>query len=104
MPTLQKLSPTSSRNLSSMCFWFVRRPRDDARTVSAELLIVFLADTISHFLSNPSCIDIMEIYNEVEEMDDDDEVSLNHLTTSLCSWWVCFVFSCTAARKLVKSK
>lgn len=83
---------------------FVRRPRDDARTVSAELLIVFLADTISHFLSNPSCIDIMEIYNEVEEMDDDDEVSLNHLTTSLCSWWVCFVFSCTAARKLVKSK
>lgn len=34
----------------------------------------------------------MEIYNEVEEMDDDDEVSLNHLTTSLCSWWVGFSF------------
>lgn len=26
--------------------------------------------------SNPSCTDIMEIYNAVEEMDDDDEVSL----------------------------
>lgn len=71
---------------------FVRRHCDDARTVSAEFLIVFLADTFSHFLSNPSCTDIMEIYNEVEEMDDDDEVSLNHLTTSLCSWWVCFSF------------
>lgn len=30
------------------------------------------------FHSNPSCTDIMEIYNAVEEMDvDDDEVSLS---------------------------
>ena len=28
-------------------------------------------------LSDPSCTDIMEIYNAVEEMDDDDEVNLD---------------------------
>lgn len=33
-------------------------------------LIVFNA-----FFSDPSCTDIMEIYNAVEEMDDDEEVS-----------------------------
>lgn len=32
-------------------------------------------DTFSYFPSNPACTDIMEIYNAVEEMDDDDEVS-----------------------------
>lgn len=29
-----------------------------------------------YFHSNPACTDIMEIYNAVEEMDDDDEVCL----------------------------
>lgn len=29
-----------------------------------------------YFHSNPACTDIMEIYNAVEEMDDDDEVRL----------------------------
>lgn len=32
-------------------------------------------NTFSDFLSKPSCTDIMEIYNAVEEMDDDEEVS-----------------------------
>lgn len=36
-------------------------------------------DTFSYFPSNPACTDIMEIYNAVEEMDDDDEVSLADL-------------------------
>lgn len=31
---------------------------------------------VSYFASNPACTDIMEIYNAVEEMDDDDEVCL----------------------------
>lgn len=31
--------------------------------------------TFPNFLSKPSCTDIMEIYNAVEEMDDDEEVS-----------------------------
>lgn len=32
-----------------------------------------------NFPSNPSCTDIMEIYNAVEEMDDDEEVNLDYL-------------------------
>lgn len=44
------------------------------------------------FHSNPTCTDIMEIYNAVEEMDDDDEVclilyiylELLHLCVTIC--------------------
>lgn len=45
----------------------------------------------SIFPSNPSCTDIMEIYNAVEEMDDDD-VSLAGLSL------VCLIFSCHVVR------
>lgn len=31
------------------------------------------------FSSNPSCTDILEIYSAVEEMDDDDEASLQRI-------------------------
>lgn len=34
---------------------------------------------ISCFSSNPVCTDIMEIYNAVEEMDDEDEVCLTEV-------------------------
>lgn len=33
--------------------------------------------SLLYFHSNPSCADIMEIYNAVEEMDGDEEASLN---------------------------
>lgn len=34
--------------------------------------------------SNPSCTDIMEIYNAVEEMDEDEEVSLDITQIATC--------------------
>ena len=48
----------------------------------SELIIDCFLQLIIHFshpdpLSDPSCTDIMEIYNAVEEMDDDDEVNLD---------------------------
>lgn len=41
-------------------------------TESLKELVVALLFFCFH--SNPACTDIMEIYNAVEEMDDDDEV------------------------------
>lgn len=36
-----------------------------------------LSDFYIYFCSKPSCTDIMEIYNAVEEMDEDEEVRNN---------------------------
>uniref|UniRef100_A0A669DDT3 Bromodomain and WD repeat domain containing 1 n=1 Tax=Oreochromis niloticus TaxID=8128 RepID=A0A669DDT3_ORENI len=82
------------RRLSAL-IWDARYIAHNARTFNEPRSKIahsakIITNVLQKFVNNPSCTDIMEIYNEVEEMDDDDEVSLNHLTTSFCSWWVCF--------------
>lgn len=72
LPTLQKSSQTSSRNLSSTFLSFVSLPKNN-------LLHSIIKKNLFFLLSNPACTDIMEIYNAVEEMDDDDEVCLTEL-------------------------
>uniref|UniRef100_A0AAQ5Z218 Bromo domain-containing protein n=1 Tax=Amphiprion ocellaris TaxID=80972 RepID=A0AAQ5Z218_AMPOC len=39
-----------------------------------------ITNVLQKFVNNPSCTDIMEIYSAVEDMDEDDEVSLDKLT------------------------
>uniref|UniRef100_A0AAX7VVS0 Bromo domain-containing protein n=1 Tax=Astatotilapia calliptera TaxID=8154 RepID=A0AAX7VVS0_ASTCA len=80
------------RRLSAL-IWDARYIAHNARTFneprskiahSAKIITNVLQKFVKYV--NPSCTDIMEIYNEVEEMDDDDEVSLNHLTTNRDAW------------------
>uniref|UniRef100_I3JDB3 Bromodomain and WD repeat domain containing 1 n=1 Tax=Oreochromis niloticus TaxID=8128 RepID=I3JDB3_ORENI len=76
------------RRLSAL-IWDARYIAHNARTFNEPRSKIahsakIITNVLQKFVNNPSCTDIMEIYNEVEEMDDDDEVSLNHLTTSFC--------------------
>uniref|UniRef100_A0A3Q2UWT2 Bromodomain and WD repeat domain containing 1 n=1 Tax=Haplochromis burtoni TaxID=8153 RepID=A0A3Q2UWT2_HAPBU len=76
------------RRLSAL-IWDARYIAHNARTFNEPRSKIahsakIITNVLQKFVNNPSCTDIMEIYNEVEEMDDDDEVSLNHLTSSLC--------------------
>lgn len=53
-----------------MFYWFSLRCVFSCEQIHFKNLLCFCLH------SNPSCTDIMEIYNAVEEMDDDDEVGL----------------------------
>lgn len=75
-PTLQKSSQTFSTNLSSKFFFFVFTVRPNKNHAVDHLTHVITQNYCFSSLSNPACTDIMEIYNAVEEMDDDDEVRL----------------------------
>uniref|UniRef100_A0A7N6B7T8 Bromo domain-containing protein n=1 Tax=Anabas testudineus TaxID=64144 RepID=A0A7N6B7T8_ANATE len=66
------------RRLSAL-IWDARYIAHNARTFNEPRSKIahsakIITNTFLYFLSNPSCTDIMEIYNAVEEMDDDEEV------------------------------
>uniref|UniRef100_A0A671UTA5 Bromodomain and WD repeat domain containing 1 n=1 Tax=Sparus aurata TaxID=8175 RepID=A0A671UTA5_SPAAU len=71
------------RRLSAL-IWDVRYIAHNARTFNEPRSKIahsakIITNVLQKFVNNPACTDIMEIYNAVEEMDDDDEVSLADL-------------------------
>uniref|UniRef100_A0AAX7TLA4 Bromo domain-containing protein n=1 Tax=Astatotilapia calliptera TaxID=8154 RepID=A0AAX7TLA4_ASTCA len=67
------------RRLSAL-IWDARYIAHNARTFNEPRSKIahsakIITNVLQKFVNNPSCTDIMEIYNEVEEMDDDDEVT-----------------------------
>lgn len=64
-------------------------------------------NTFHKFPSKPSCTDIMEIYNAVEEMDDDEEVSLEALINFylLCviNWKLLYITECMNLQEYLKN-
>uniref|UniRef100_A0A8C2X8P2 Bromodomain and WD repeat domain containing 1 n=1 Tax=Cyclopterus lumpus TaxID=8103 RepID=A0A8C2X8P2_CYCLU len=67
------------RHLSAL-IWDARYIAHNARTFNEPRSKIahsakIITNVLQKFVNNPSCTDIMEIYNAVEEMDDDDEVT-----------------------------
>ncbi|XP_034403808.1 bromodomain and WD repeat-containing protein 3 isoform X2 [Cyclopterus lumpus] len=65
------------RHLSAL-IWDARYIAHNARTFNEPRSKIahsakIITNVLQKFVNNPSCTDIMEIYNAVEEMDDDDE-------------------------------
>ncbi|XP_068564112.1 bromodomain and WD repeat-containing protein 3 isoform X2 [Cebidichthys violaceus] len=65
------------RHLSAL-IWDARYIAHNARTFNEPRSKIahsakLITNVLQKFVNNPSCTDIMEIYNAVEEMDDDDE-------------------------------
>nr|XP_043888141.1 bromodomain and WD repeat-containing protein 3 isoform X2 [Solea senegalensis] len=65
------------RRLSAL-IWDARYIAHNARTFNEPRSKIahsakIITNVLQKFVNNPSCIDIMEIYNAVEEMDDDEE-------------------------------
>ncbi|XP_077421663.1 bromodomain and WD repeat-containing protein 3 isoform X2 [Vanacampus margaritifer] len=65
------------RRLSAL-IWDVRYIAHNARTFNEPRSKIahsakIITNVLQKFVNNPSCIDIMEIYNVVEELDEDDE-------------------------------
>uniref|UniRef100_A0A8C4GVS9 Bromodomain and WD repeat domain containing 1 n=1 Tax=Dicentrarchus labrax TaxID=13489 RepID=A0A8C4GVS9_DICLA len=68
------------RRLSAL-IWDARYIAHNARTFNEPRSKIahsakIITNVLQKFVNNPSCTDLMEIYNAVEEMDDDDEVGL----------------------------
>uniref|UniRef100_A0AAQ4QE48 Bromodomain and WD repeat domain containing 1 n=1 Tax=Gasterosteus aculeatus aculeatus TaxID=481459 RepID=A0AAQ4QE48_GASAC len=64
----------------SALIWDARYIAHNARTFNEPRSKIahsakIITNVLQKFVNNPSCTDIMEIYNAVEEMDDDDEVT-----------------------------
>uniref|UniRef100_A0A8D3E3D2 Bromodomain and WD repeat domain containing 1 n=1 Tax=Scophthalmus maximus TaxID=52904 RepID=A0A8D3E3D2_SCOMX len=69
------------RRLSAL-IWDARYIAHNARTFNEPRSKIahsakIITNVLQKFVNNPSCTDIMEIYNAVEEMDEDEEVSLD---------------------------
>uniref|UniRef100_A0A4W6D160 Bromodomain and WD repeat domain containing 1 n=1 Tax=Lates calcarifer TaxID=8187 RepID=A0A4W6D160_LATCA len=67
------------RRLSAL-IWDARYIAHNARTFNEPRSKIahsakIITNVLQKFVNNPSCTDIMEIYNAVEEMDDDEEVT-----------------------------
>uniref|UniRef100_A0A8C2X926 Bromodomain and WD repeat domain containing 1 n=1 Tax=Cyclopterus lumpus TaxID=8103 RepID=A0A8C2X926_CYCLU len=67
------------RHLSAL-IWDARYIAHNARTFNEPRSKIahsakIITNVLQKFVNNPSCTDIMEIYNAVEEMDDDDEMA-----------------------------
>ncbi|MEQ2262313.1 Bromodomain and WD repeat-containing protein 1 [Xenotaenia resolanae] len=76
------------RRLSALV-WEARYIAHNARTFNEPRSKIahsakIISSVLQKFVNNPSCTDILEIYNAVEEMDDDDEASHMKVPDMFC--------------------
>uniref|UniRef100_A0A671USL1 Bromodomain and WD repeat domain containing 1 n=1 Tax=Sparus aurata TaxID=8175 RepID=A0A671USL1_SPAAU len=87
------------RRLSAL-IWDVRYIAHNARTFNEPRSKIahsakIITNVLQKFVNNPACTDIMEIYNAVEEMDDDDEVLPDRdAWKEQCKTLINYIFEC----------